>query len=335
MRKKGQEAMEFLMTYGWAILAAIMVVGVLLFIIIPPAIPPEFHIYKEECHNETIETNYYSLDPDDYFSLDYLGISDEEVIKEIVVLPDYFEGYYYVRDNVCYYLLNKEGIYADHMDLTIQIGNEGIFNIDPYVSEMSISEFDCKYSIYRKEGEYTFEDKGSKTYNNIIIPIPDPNISNVKLENYHDWGLEIQNKDHYWNYEFKIRLKDKQVCEKVEVDEIEMKKEDKSCIISLRDKKDLNHTIGYRTSNPNVDYCIKDFNPNLWEVDEYYVNENFIKIKDLTIEWLEENCERKCIRGFSICKLEKGDVLGEDRDHNCIDCLNTEYKCGDYYVEVN
>lgn len=36
MRKKGQAAMEFLMTYGWAILAAIIVVGVLWYIIGDP-----------------------------------------------------------------------------------------------------------------------------------------------------------------------------------------------------------------------------------------------------------------------------------------------------------
>ena len=35
--KKGQAAMEFLMTYGWAIMAAIIVVGVLWFIIGNPA----------------------------------------------------------------------------------------------------------------------------------------------------------------------------------------------------------------------------------------------------------------------------------------------------------
>jgi len=29
MRTKGQAAMEFLMTYGWAILAAIIVIGIL------------------------------------------------------------------------------------------------------------------------------------------------------------------------------------------------------------------------------------------------------------------------------------------------------------------
>ena len=29
MQKRGQAAMEFLMTYGWAILAAIIVIGVL------------------------------------------------------------------------------------------------------------------------------------------------------------------------------------------------------------------------------------------------------------------------------------------------------------------
>jgi len=36
MKKKGQAAMEFLMTYGWAILAAIIVVGVLWYIIGDP-----------------------------------------------------------------------------------------------------------------------------------------------------------------------------------------------------------------------------------------------------------------------------------------------------------
>lgn len=33
MRKKGQAAMEFLMTYGWAILAAVIVVGVLWYLL--------------------------------------------------------------------------------------------------------------------------------------------------------------------------------------------------------------------------------------------------------------------------------------------------------------
>ncbi len=37
MRKRGQAAMEFLMTYGWAILAAIIVVGVLWYLIGNPA----------------------------------------------------------------------------------------------------------------------------------------------------------------------------------------------------------------------------------------------------------------------------------------------------------
>jgi len=37
MKKKGQAAMEFLMTYGWAILAAVIVVGVLWYIIGNPA----------------------------------------------------------------------------------------------------------------------------------------------------------------------------------------------------------------------------------------------------------------------------------------------------------
>jgi uncharacterized protein (UPF0333 family) len=37
MKKRGQAAMEFLMTYGWAILAAIIVVGVLWYIIGNPS----------------------------------------------------------------------------------------------------------------------------------------------------------------------------------------------------------------------------------------------------------------------------------------------------------
>jgi len=37
MRKKGQAAMEFLMTYGWAIIAAVIVVGVLWYMIGNPA----------------------------------------------------------------------------------------------------------------------------------------------------------------------------------------------------------------------------------------------------------------------------------------------------------
>ena len=37
MRKRGQAAMEFLMTYGWAILAAVIVVGVLWYMIGNPA----------------------------------------------------------------------------------------------------------------------------------------------------------------------------------------------------------------------------------------------------------------------------------------------------------
>ena len=35
MKKRGQAAMEFLMTYGWAILAAIIVIGVIAFYILP------------------------------------------------------------------------------------------------------------------------------------------------------------------------------------------------------------------------------------------------------------------------------------------------------------
>ncbi len=37
MRKKGQAAMEFLMTYGWAILAAVIVIGVLWYLIGDPS----------------------------------------------------------------------------------------------------------------------------------------------------------------------------------------------------------------------------------------------------------------------------------------------------------
>jgi len=41
MFRKGQAAMEFLMTYGWAILAAIIVIAVLVWILNPGAVTPE------------------------------------------------------------------------------------------------------------------------------------------------------------------------------------------------------------------------------------------------------------------------------------------------------
>jgi len=53
--KKGQAAMEFLMTYGWAILAAIIAIGVLAYfgVFTPDRfVYEEFTIYKEECSEE-------------------------------------------------------------------------------------------------------------------------------------------------------------------------------------------------------------------------------------------------------------------------------------------
>jgi len=51
--KKSQAAMEFLMTYGWEILAAVIVIGVLAYFgVLPFSDFTTFTIYKEECWNE-------------------------------------------------------------------------------------------------------------------------------------------------------------------------------------------------------------------------------------------------------------------------------------------
>ncbi len=57
-KKKSQVAMEFLMTYGWAIFAALIVIGVVWWIIGNPVEPqPEFVIYEGKCEeiNFTVE----------------------------------------------------------------------------------------------------------------------------------------------------------------------------------------------------------------------------------------------------------------------------------------
>ncbi len=50
--KRGQAAIEFLMTYGWAILAAIIVIGVLAIYFRPPLLQDDFIISKQECREE-------------------------------------------------------------------------------------------------------------------------------------------------------------------------------------------------------------------------------------------------------------------------------------------
>lgn len=61
--KKGQQALEFLMTYGWAILSAIIVIG---------ALGSYFYFsqpieYREECYNRT--TNIYYSYPSDFYPI--------------------------------------------------------------------------------------------------------------------------------------------------------------------------------------------------------------------------------------------------------------------------
>lgn len=51
--KRGQAALEFLMTYGWAILAAIIIIA-LLAIYINPSEEMDITIYRNTCRNETV-----------------------------------------------------------------------------------------------------------------------------------------------------------------------------------------------------------------------------------------------------------------------------------------
>ena len=67
MKRKGQAAMEFLMTYGWAILAAIIVIGVLAIYFRPTGLTsgqskinsPEFHLIAA---NADVSDNQLHLD---------------------------------------------------------------------------------------------------------------------------------------------------------------------------------------------------------------------------------------------------------------------------------
>jgi hypothetical protein len=63
--KKSQATMEWLMTYGWAILVAIILIAVLIYYKGIFNQEPHFKIYKEECRNETIMT-ICKLSQEDY-----------------------------------------------------------------------------------------------------------------------------------------------------------------------------------------------------------------------------------------------------------------------------
>ena len=73
MNKKSQAAMEFLLTYGWAILAAIVAIGVLAYTgVFSPGnyFVEEFKITKEECRDKII--NY--VFPEDF---NFIGCLDQ------------------------------------------------------------------------------------------------------------------------------------------------------------------------------------------------------------------------------------------------------------------
>ena len=62
MNKKGQATIEFLMTYGWAFMAAIIAIGILAYFGVNGfEIEPKFKITKEECRNESKIIDYKEI----------------------------------------------------------------------------------------------------------------------------------------------------------------------------------------------------------------------------------------------------------------------------------
>ena len=101
----------------------------------------------------------------------------------------------------------------------------------------------------------------------------------------------------------------KEVCEKVEVNEIRVYNQKQICHIYYNDRGS---------------YC---------DISEKQLDKIILK-QDLTKEWLEENCEcsKRLYCRMGICYSSKVYDLNEEEE-NMIKCF--KYKCGDYYVEVN
>lgn len=92
--KKGQAAMEFLMTYGWAILTGLIAIGVLAYFGVFSPIQEEFVIYKTECGYEDIFIR----------SSERIIFNNSEEIKiegELIREGDFYIIYYKAKREVC------------------------------------------------------------------------------------------------------------------------------------------------------------------------------------------------------------------------------------------
>jgi len=179
--KKSQAAMEFLMTYGWAILAAIIAISVLWYFGVfdnENWFEPEYNISMEECENESIipPGNYDEIEEND----DYIERRNQEISNLKI---DYIWMECKIPDNIKQILINHEDLPNQNILLN-------------YKEECIV----------------------------ILLGIRD-NLNRIKI-------VKRLNKD-------LLKPQTIQTCKKVEVEEIELKREDLKSDFKVNGKADV------------------------------------------------------------------------------------------------
>jgi len=113
-----------------------------------------------------------------------------------------------------------------------------------------------------------------------------------------------------------------ELCQKVEVNEIEMK----DYLYSYYKKDYESANESWKNPQGYIDYC-----PNKDNEKDCCYNYQKISKQDLTIEWLDENCEgiKEVIRGDVTAWCNEFNEIGD-----CIDWKFYKYKYKDYIIEV-
>lgn len=326
--EKFQVIIEFFLVYGWAILAAIIAIAVLAYF---GWIPQEsFIIYKNECHNNIIKF-------DD---------SPKEISKTIITKQFSMAGLEELDEN---YLINY---FSDLKELKILNKN-----------------YDCSYSLIGDYKEiWVLQEFCPSVYSSVENSIPlifyEFKINKIAGEGIRVYNGKVKNLRYDMNnisvsldiIMNSLSFYKEQDCNQVEVDEIKYKQEVDSCQGLQIDINTISKMCGDSSTciTREIDtllgeknyYCLTECS-NIDKSCKWFKVFNISK-KDITKEWLIDNCEpifynisedngvynKDC--GY---RSSDGEYVCKNNDckngQDLVDCIK-KYKCfGDYFVEGN
>ncbi|MEK6879977.1 MAG: hypothetical protein AABY22_10235 [Nanoarchaeota archaeon] len=237
-----------------------------------------------------------------------------------VAVDDSFDEDYKIYQNVCH---NESVVSEDWKDYNFIVKNT------KFILEAYDFEFNCIFLWRREFLKYMEAMPARENYKDCSIDILNQTISqeiyyeNITLTDGGIYKRKIIQDTLYFNYLVRVkvqRYEDKQICEDVEVEEI-----------NLNGLKECQEEFYIKSR-----YCYETNQHSLKVCDEIYRDEYCPKIiskEDITQKFLDENCE--CIdfvscqwigraeeRGTSCCNL----IVG-CKEKSCL-----EYKCKEYKV---